>query len=119
MTTTIAQHFESLGMPAVYAASREALFAQLEQRAAPILEGAPEVRRFTPGRIEIFGKHTDYAGGHSLLAAVPRGIALAASRRTDGIVRVGDIFRSEEHTSELQSRLHLVCRLLLEKKNNI
>src|SRR5687768_18269367 len=26
--------------------------------------------------------------------------------------------RSEEHTSELQSRLHLVCRLLLEKKNN-
>src|SRR2546429_6094165 len=27
--------------------------------------------------------------------------------------------RSEEHTSELQSRLHLVCRLLLEKKNLI
>src|SRR5205809_5323412 len=26
-------------------------------------------------------------------------------------------YRSEEHTSELQSRLHLVCRLLLEKKN--
>jgi len=26
------------------------------------------------------------------------------------------IARSEEHTSELQSRLHLVCRLLLEKK---
>src|SRR2546422_3168885 len=29
-----------------------------------------------------------------------------------------DLQRSEEHTSELQSRLHLVCRLLLEKKNN-
>src|SRR3989449_9921690 len=28
------------------------------------------------------------------------------------------VFRSEEHTSELQSRLHLVCRLLLEKKKN-
>src|SRR2546429_3566540 len=27
--------------------------------------------------------------------------------------------RSEEHTSELQSRLHLVCRLLLEKKKNV
>src|SRR2546422_6948396 len=27
--------------------------------------------------------------------------------------------RSEEHTSELQSRLHLVCRLLLEKKNDL
>src|SRR3989449_5731677 len=28
------------------------------------------------------------------------------------------VSRSEEHTSELQSRLHLVCRLLLEKKKN-
>src|SRR3989449_5429605 len=35
-----------------------------------------------------------------------------------GEVRSGelDLVRSEEHTSELQSRLHLVCRLLLEKK---
>src|SRR2546429_3296371 len=33
------------------------------------------------------------------------------------VVRGGSAFaRSEEHTSELQSRLHLVCRLLLEKK---
>src|SRR2546422_3822034 len=31
-------------------------------------------------------------------------------------VRSPEEFRSEEHTSELQSRLHLVCRLLLEKK---
>src|SRR2546429_6676616 len=30
--------------------------------------------------------------------------------------RAEEILRSEEHTSELQSRLHLVCRLLLEKK---
>src|SRR5438876_5081584 len=32
---------------------------------------------------------------------------------------VPDQIRSEEHTSELQSPVHLVCRLLLEKKNNI
>src|SRR5699024_12127420 len=31
--------------------------------------------------------------------------------------RRGDTIRSEEHTSELQSRFDLVCRLLLEKKN--
>src|SRR2546429_5203573 len=31
-------------------------------------------------------------------------------------VKIDDPRRSEEHTSELQSRLHLVCRLLLEKK---
>src|SRR2546422_3605449 len=32
------------------------------------------------------------------------------------LVRLRKLQRSEEHTSELQSRLHLVCRLLLEKK---
>src|SRR2546422_6754960 len=32
--------------------------------------------------------------------------------------RLRSVSRSEEHTSELQSRLHLVCRLLLEKKKN-
>src|SRR2546422_8618034 len=34
------------------------------------------------------------------------------------LASVGEFARSEEHTSELQSRLHLVCRLLLEKKKN-
>src|SRR2546429_4003753 len=37
-----------------------------------------------------------------------------AEHDADADAIVGD--RSEEHTSELQSRLHLVCRLLLEKK---
>src|SRR2546422_11317043 len=32
--------------------------------------------------------------------------------------QIGSLWRSEEHTSELQSRLHLVCRLLLEKKKH-
>src|SRR2546429_4379406 len=35
------------------------------------------------------------------------------------ILIYGKLGRSEEHTSELQSRLHLVCRLLLEKKKKI
>src|SRR2546429_953458 len=44
----------------------------------------------------------------------PREEGLAALTR--GRQRRVDDHRSEEHTSELQSRLHLVCRLLLEKK---
>src|SRR5687768_18029737 len=42
----------------------------------------------------------------------------AVDRREFALLPVvnGDLIRSEEHTSELQSRLHLVCRLLLEKK---
>src|SRR2546422_5588025 len=37
-------------------------------------------------------------------------------KSTNGGGRWSAVNRSEEHTSELQSRLHLVCRLLLEKK---
>src|SRR2546422_2316470 len=46
----------------------------------------------------------------------------ADNRALPGRLGAGDsgsaTTRSEEHTSELQSRLHLVCRLLLEKKKN-
>src|SRR3712207_7200647 len=37
----------------------------------------------------------------------------------DRVAALLDVERSEEHTSELQSRQYLVCRLLLEKKTNI
>src|SRR2546422_5455523 len=64
------------------------------------------------------------------IAARDRGRGGGVPRRARGVDRdraiavVGDVQmarriegdRSEEHTSELQSRLHLVCRLLLEKK---
>src|SRR3954449_13633869 len=42
----------------------------------------------------------------------------ASSRHPPGCHRPTRPRRSEEHTSELQSHSHLVCRLLLEKKNN-
>src|SRR2546429_7359007 len=42
------------------------------------------------------------------------GVSRCHAARGNGLRRYS---RSEEHTSELQSRLHLVCRLLLEKKN--
>src|SRR3712207_7938486 len=45
----------------------------------------------------------------------PRG---AADDRPGAVPRPPAVGRSEEHTSELQSRQYLVCRLLLEKKNN-
>src|SRR2546422_3199733 len=53
-----------------------------------------------------------------------RGLASAASTTHDrasrcSCARTPLTPRSEEHTSELQSRLHLVCRLLLEKKKPV
>src|SRR3989442_11604306 len=47
-------------------------------------------------------------------ASSSRAADRARPRATTGAARAGT--RSEEHTSELQSRPHLVCRLLLEKK---
>src|SRR5439155_24249713 len=44
---------------------------------------------------------------------------VCAALRPQGLPVVPALGRSEEHTSELQSRGHLVCRLLLEKKKNI
>ena len=47
------------------------------------------------GALEVFGKHTDYGGGRSLVAAVPRGFAVAAIARRDRIVRAYDARNDE------------------------
>jgi galactokinase len=52
--------------------------------------GEPVHRLFVPGRIEIIGKHTDYAGGHSLTGAVERGFAVSFTSREDARVRIVD-----------------------------
>src|SRR5690625_6135078 len=47
------------------------------------------------------------------------GLAILSGKETTHLTPIAQAYmgRSEEHTSELQSRGHLVCRLLLEKKN--
>src|SRR2546429_8074534 len=49
----------------------------------------------------------------------PARLGAPVCRADSGAVALRSGDRSEEHTSELQSRLHLVCRLLLEKKKNM
>src|SRR2546422_7247215 len=72
----------------------------------------PRSTLFPSRRSSDLGTPTALPNSHSA-AASPR--PAAGPCRGDG--RVVRLFgRSEEHTSELQSRLHLVCRLLLEKK---
>src|SRR5439155_18141423 len=55
---------------------------------------------------------------HSLGAVVFNGSVYIAGGSAAGNTPVATVYRSEEHTSELQSRGHLVCRLLLEKKKS-
>src|SRR2546422_2442683 len=71
------------------------------------LYGEPRVKRThgvhqhgrDPGRVQVVGRWSE---------AAEQGRKVGSKTEEH---------RSEEHTSELQSRLHLVCRLLLEKKN--
>jgi galactokinase len=55
---------------------------------------------FVPGRVEVLGKHTDYAGGRSLLGAVDRGHTVRARARTDRTLRVTSAIVNE--TIEMQ-----------------
>src|SRR5260370_27711191 len=52
------------------------------------------------------------------LAYADHSKAACSAQRYDEAIELQN-HRSEEHTSELQSHLNLVCRLLLEKKNNV
>ncbi len=52
---------------------------------------------FVPGRIEVFGRHTDYAGGRSLVCAIDRGFLFAAAAGT------GKRIRLQEDSSEFSA----------------
>src|SRR5260370_19481584 len=54
----------------------------------------------------------------SVAASCKRICFCSGGGKTDSLAARRHAQRSEEHTSELQSHLNLVCRLLLEKKNN-
>src|SRR3712207_7436156 len=86
------------------------LFRSLRDRAREAVqdEAPGQVRRRDPG-----GQHRNDDGIRDQLAPLHDGLGLLA----DLAARPDLGPRSEEHTSELQSRQYLVCRLLLEKKN--
>src|SRR3712207_8291544 len=80
--------------------------------ALPISAGAPpEVVAVIAAANEIVGKPDKYGGGHGDWGDSGYDCSGAESYALNGAGR------SEEHTSELQSRQYLVCRPLLEKKN--
>lgn len=79
--------------------SHEACWAKAERFAKAVAALARSVEKsrgrrlhalFVPGRIEVLGKHTDYAGGRSLIVAVEQGFCLVAVARDDRRVRVVD-----------------------------
>jgi len=88
------------GMSEGAARSRAGLFLRTDEALRG--RGASTTLRFhVPGRIEVLGKHTDYAGGRSLLAAVERGFCVSVAPRKDALVRLVDVGRGDEITLSL------------------
>src|SRR5690348_18020713 len=70
------------------------------------------------GMMCVYQSATDVSAIHPARAALgARRCSIISARRTSASAKPSEKSRSEEHTSELQSPVHLVCRLLLEKKN--
>src|SRR5439155_107885 len=84
------------GAPVTDAArDKEQLFERARRTLANDCPAEPRPYRhqrsfFVPGRLEVLGKHTDYAGGRSLLCTVERGICLVAAPRDDDRIRIVD-----------------------------
>src|SRR3712207_3169928 len=91
MTHHRAAELRASGMSEAAAMAKGELFARAERALAIVApHPAKPLAVFVPGRVEVLGKHTDYAGGRSLLAAVERGVCLVALVRADRTVRVID-----------------------------
>ncbi len=94
MTGTPLERLRALGFDERDASTRGQLIERVVAEHGT-WSGRPAWCWFVPGRIEIFGKHTDYAGGRSLLAAAPRGFAVAAGPRVGSRVSVRDAHSGE------------------------
>src|SRR2546429_3525298 len=105
------------------ATGRAVVASRVGQVAEVVTDGVTGLL-FEPGNVaDLVGCIRSLRDNPALRRELGRNASAACAKRTwthNGakvIDRVRSLFRSEEHTSELQSRLHLVCRLLLEKKN--
>ncbi len=100
----LAEHLSQAGLSPAACREKAVLFAEAAKELGPNKVN-PENRTirafFVPGRIEVLGKHTDYAGGRSIVAAAERGFCLIASPRNDSRVQVADALLGESTRFQL------------------
>ncbi len=90
------QELVSSGLSATQASVKARLFAEATYALLDAGVSSDTLRYwFVPGRIEFLGKHTDYAGGRSLICALERGFCVVASARDDATLRITDAGRLE------------------------
>ena len=92
---TLASALVERGLDPVEHSPKAWLFERVLAGLNGATNAAPNHVWWIPGRLEVFGTHTDYAGGRTLVCAVPKGFAVAARRRDDGLVVVADARNGE------------------------
>lgn len=92
-TNELASRLSTTGMSPEACEAKARLFGKAEAALSVVgvsPQNVPALAFFVPGRIEVLGKHTDYAGGRTMVAAIERGFCMVASPRDDQQVIVID-----------------------------
>jgi galactokinase len=92
----LAERVHLEGLDATDVGAKTALFDLALARFAAAHGGEPAHVWWVPGRLEVFGKHTDYAGGRSIVAPMPRGFVFVAAARHDDDLHVIDARTNED-----------------------
>jgi galactokinase len=105
--TRFQTQLRAAGMSAPESAAKAALFETLDRELRLLQQGTSGRHSafFIPGRLEFLGKHTDYAGGRSLICAIERGICLVTAPRADAQVRIFDTGRASSVNFALDARV--------------
>ena len=101
----LAEGLEAAGLDPVAIDAKATLFSSVLTAFNGLAEAPADHAYWVPGRLEVFGTHTDYAGGRTIVAALPRGFAFVGRRRQDGLLRIVDAINSESLTLDTH---HLV-----------
>lgn len=95
------QQLRRIGMSEGEASVKATAFSRADEALDQIDASSDRWSIWVPGRLELFGKHTDYAGGRSILCAVERGFAVRAALRRDRHVRAVDVSLGERCETSL------------------
>jgi len=90
MRAETVQNLVTRGMSGGAAEAKAELFARCARALSSPAKDELLRAFYVPGRIELLGKHTDYAGGRSILAAAERGFCALATVRSDNLVKMAD-----------------------------
>lgn len=103
----VSERLLAAGLSQSVAAAKAARFAAAAQTLLMRGEQPSEIADacFVPGRIEVLGKHTDYAGGRSITAAAEQGFCGVAVQRPDDLVQVIDVASDQETLFPLSPQL--------------